>query len=135
MNLFDEQVGLVPALACMVASAVAGAVGHTLWWTRYMSKRKNLIEFFGGIYDTSPDALQEILNDLLTHKSIPIKGTPDDFILPGWFCLRCDVFNGEAKEARAECRVCELQYIRPDPSRCEPGRRDLEAPEIPVEPG
>ena len=75
MNIFDVQIGMVPALAGIVASAVAGAVGHTLWWTRHMSKRKNLIEFFGGIYDTKPEALEEILNDLLTHKSIPSKAT------------------------------------------------------------
>ncbi len=26
--------------------------------------------------------------------------------LPGWFCAHCGVFNGAAKELRAECRSC-----------------------------
>lgn len=27
-------------------------------------------------------------------------------VLPGWFCVKCGAFNGEAKESRTECRAC-----------------------------
>lgn len=26
--------------------------------------------------------------------------------LPGWFCFGCQIFNGEAKAERFECRSC-----------------------------
>lgn len=29
------------------------------------------------------------------------------FCLPGWFCPKCRVFNGEAKSILSECRACE----------------------------
>ena len=117
MNLLDAQVAMIPALAGMAASAAAGAIAMALYWLHKMQDKKNLVEFLGGIYDTKPENLEEILNDLLTHKSIPLRGTPDDFILPGWFCPRCEIFNGEAKETRTECRVCDLRYIRSDSGR------------------
>lgn len=28
-------------------------------------------------------------------------------ILPGWSCGACGAFNGEAKERRSTCRVCD----------------------------
>ena len=107
---------MVAAIACMAASAVAGAVILALYWLRKMRNKKALVEFLGGIYDSQPQNLEEILNDLLDHKSIAIKGASDDFILPGWFCPRCEVFNGEVRDKRTECRACDLRYIRISPS-------------------
>ena len=31
----------------------------------------------------------------------------DRLILPGWFCDRCRVFNGEAKARLESCRCCD----------------------------
>jgi hypothetical protein len=32
-------------------------------------------------------------------------------LLPGWMCPTCQHFNGEGKQARIFCRVCDLPYL------------------------
>lgn len=33
-------------------------------------------------------------------------GLVSELALPGWFCVRCRIFNGEAKERLTSCRCC-----------------------------
>jgi hypothetical protein len=43
----------------------------------------------------------------------------DDNILPGWTCLACQAFNGDAKERLQRCRACAA--LRPIAAPTEPG--------------
>lgn len=52
-------------------------------------------------------AAQEFASFILARRRIP--GPTNSAIeLPGWTCLKCRCFNGEAKERRMFCRHCGM---------------------------
>ena len=161
----DLTIGLLPAAAALLASAIAGAAVISLIWKRLMGRKAYAKDFVVGLFEGHPDYATEVLeltvNAMLSDAS---SGENPDFaeiiteqlwegdpeavrqalmrkgivttpinqfqvmaeqslayleqirpgiVLPGWNCPRCKHFNGEAKEHRSECRVCELHYVRP----------------------
>lgn len=42
------------------------------------------------------------------HERCPVRHGEEGIMLPGWTCLGCGAFNGDAKERLASCRCCEL---------------------------
>lgn len=105
----------------MVLGMGMGALATLLFLFGKMSQERNMLEFIAGLWESN----SEVFDKMLMRKRmivVPIhqwdhltqlaKYDTHYVNLPGWLCPRCDVFNGEGKSLRTECRSCELEFLR-----------------------
>lgn len=73
-----------------------------------------------GIEDWDNCSRKELISVIDTQRTkiaelmIRISELECSIILKGWWCMYCDIFNGEEKEKHDTCRKCEKpKHVRP----------------------